>query len=331
MSKVGIIANPASGKDIRRLVAYASVTDNVEKTNLLRRIILGIDSTGVDEILMMPDYFGLGQRALDGIGIENIRARTSIIDMTVNFTSKDSTLAAQLMGELGVGCIVTLGGDGTNRDVAKSNRAIPLVPLSTGTNNVFPVMTESTSAGIAAGIIARGIVNGKDTIKTHKRLVIIKNGQEIDMALIDAVVLDQLFIGSRAIWRLSEVKEIICTRAEPNNIGMTCIGGNLHPLELDDEHGLHLKLGKGNLKVKAAILPGLVAEVGVKELKTLEPGEEVEVRHKPSVIALDGEREITVTASDRVKIRLQGDGPLVVDIEKTIKEAVAKGFFRNQS
>ena len=329
MSKVGIIANPASGKDIRRLVAYASVTDNVEKTNLLRRIILGIDSTGVDEILMMPDYFGLGLRALDGIGIENIRARTSIMDMPVNFTSEDSTLAAQLMDELGVGCIVTLGGDGTNRAVAKSNRAIPLVPLSTGTNNVFPVMTESTSAGIAAGIIARGIVNGKDVIKTHKRLVVIKNDVEIDMALIDAVVLDQLFIGSRAIWRLSEVKEIICTRAEPNNIGMTCIGGNLHPLELDDEHGLHLKLGKGNLKVKAAILPGLVAEVGVKELKTLEPGEEVEVRHKPSVIALDGEREITVTASDRVKIRLQGDGPLVVDIEKTIKEAVAKGFFRN--
>ncbi len=331
MSKVGIIANPASGKDIRRLVAYASVTDNVEKTNLLRRTILGIDSTGVDEILVMPDYFGLGQRALDGIGIENIQAKTSVMEMAVNFTSEDSTLAAKLMGELGVGCIVTLGGDGTNRDVAKSSRAIPLVPLSTGTNNVFPVMTESTSAGIAAGIIARGIVNGKDVIKTRKRLVVIKNDVEIDMALIDAVVLDQLFIGSRAIWRLSEVKEIICTRAEPNNIGMTCIGGNLHPLELDDEHGLHLKLGRGNLKVKATILPGLVTEVGVKELKTLEPGEEVEVRHKPSVIALDGEREITVTSADRVKIRLQRDGPSVVDIERTIKEAVTKGFFRNQS
>jgi len=43
MSKVGIIANPASGKDIRRLVAYASLVDNRERTNLVRRIILGID------------------------------------------------------------------------------------------------------------------------------------------------------------------------------------------------------------------------------------------------------------------------------------------------
>ena len=46
MTKVGIISNPASGKDIRRLVAYASVMDNVEKTSLVKRIIMGIDSTG---------------------------------------------------------------------------------------------------------------------------------------------------------------------------------------------------------------------------------------------------------------------------------------------
>ncbi len=72
MSKVGIIANPASGKDIRRLVAYASLMDNNEKTNLVRRIILGIDSTGVDEILIMPDYCELGLRALSGLSQANI-------------------------------------------------------------------------------------------------------------------------------------------------------------------------------------------------------------------------------------------------------------------
>ena len=176
MSKVGIIANPASGKDIRRLVAYASIMDNVEKTNQLRRLILGIDATGVNEILIMPDYHYLGQRALDGIGRDSIKAKVSIIDMAVTYTHGDSTLAAELMGELGVGCIVTLGGDGTNRDVAKRSRSIPLVPVSTGTNNVFPVMVESTFAGIAAGIIAQNFVDGKDTIRTHKRLVIIKNG-----------------------------------------------------------------------------------------------------------------------------------------------------------
>jgi predicted polyphosphate/ATP-dependent NAD kinase len=34
---VGIIANPASGKDIRRLVAYGSVFDNNEKVNIVKK------------------------------------------------------------------------------------------------------------------------------------------------------------------------------------------------------------------------------------------------------------------------------------------------------
>lgn len=75
-----------------------------------------------------------------------------------------------------------------------------MLPVSTGANNVFAAMVEPISAGIAAGIIAQRFVDGKDTIRTHKRLIIIKNSTEIDMALIDPVVLGQLLIGSRAIW-----------------------------------------------------------------------------------------------------------------------------------
>jgi len=328
VSKVGIIANPASGKDIRRLVAYASIMDNNEKTNQLRRIIMGVDATGVDEILIMPDYYGLGQRALDGIGRKKLTARVSVIDMPLSYTSEDSTRAAGLMGEQEVGCIVTLGGDGTNRDVAKKSGCIPLVPISTGTNNVFPVMVEATTAGLAAGITALKLIDGKDIIKTQKRLAIIQNGREIDMALIDAVVLNQLFVGARAIWELSEVRQIICTRAEPTNLGMTAIGGNLCPVGPDDARGMYLRLGNGHLKIKAAVLPGVVCEVSIAEWKLLEPGEEVAVNLKPSVIALDGEREVTVKDTDQTKIKLQPDGPRVVDIEKTIRAAVAQGFFR---
>lgn len=329
VSKVGIIANPASGKDIRRLVAYASIMDNNEKTNQLRRIIMGIDATGVDEILIMPDYYGLGQRALDGIGGKKLNTKVCVMDMPITYTSEDSTRAAELMGEQDVGCIVTLGGDGTNRDVAKKSGDIPLVPVSTGTNNVFPVMVEATTAGLAAGITARKLVDDREIIKIHKRLAVIRNGQEIDMALIDAVVLNQLFVGARAIWELPEVRQIICTRAEPTNMGMTAIGGNLCPVGPDDTRGIYLRLGNGHLKVRAAVLPGVVSEVGIAEWKLLEPGDEVTVEHKPSVIALDGEREITVRDTDQIKIRLQSDGPPVVDIEKTLRAAVEQGFFRN--
>jgi hypothetical protein len=142
-------------------------------------------------------------------------------------------------------------------------------------------------------------------------------------------VLNQLFTGCRAIWELDEVREVICTRAEPTSLGLTSIGGNLHPLGPDDEQGMYLKLGDGQLKVRATVLPGVISEVGIEQWRLLAPGEEIEIACKPSVMALDGERELTVKPADQVKIRLERDGPPVVDVEKTIREAVKKGFFRN--
>ncbi|HEY5871002.1 MAG TPA: ATP-NAD kinase, partial [Candidatus Tectomicrobia bacterium] len=44
MACVGIIANPSSGKDIRRLVAHGSVFNNNEKVNIVRRVLLGLDA-----------------------------------------------------------------------------------------------------------------------------------------------------------------------------------------------------------------------------------------------------------------------------------------------
>ena len=56
---VGIIANPASGKDIRRLVAHGSVFDNNEKINIIQRVLLGLDALGIDRLPAMPDISGL--------------------------------------------------------------------------------------------------------------------------------------------------------------------------------------------------------------------------------------------------------------------------------
>jgi len=329
MSKVGIIANPASGKDIRRLVAYASLMDNRDKTDLVRRIILGIDSTGVDEILIMPDYYGLGSAALSGMRREDVKAKVSILDMTITGTQEDSTNAMRMMSELGADCVVTVGGDGTNRAVVKGDRSIPLVTVSTGTNNVFPVMVEATTAGIAAGVVTRGVVDLNDVVTTHKRLVVVVNGSDCDMALIDAVVMEQPFIGARAVWKLSEVRQIICTRAEPDSIGLSSIGGCVCPVGPDDDFGLCLMLGEGNLLVRAAVLPGVIQEIGIRDFRRVELGEEVEVVPGPCLIALDGERELTVRATDEVRVRLQRDGPNVVDINEAVRKAAAHGFFVN--
>ena len=44
---VGIIANPAAGKDIRRLVAEGRFVPNNEKRNIVRRILAGLDAVGI--------------------------------------------------------------------------------------------------------------------------------------------------------------------------------------------------------------------------------------------------------------------------------------------
>ncbi len=326
MSKVGIIANPAAGKDIRRLVAYASMTGNREKIDLVRRIIQGISSTAVDEILLTPDYSGICIQALSGLNKEVVSRCLTLLEMTVTGTQDDSTRAMSIMAKKGVGCVVTIGGDGTSRAVAKGNRHVPVVAISTGTNNVFPVMVEATVAGIAAGIVARGIVDEDEVVHSQKRIIISDKGYEKDMALIDAAVLDQAFIGARAVWSLSEVKELVCTRAQADTIGLSSIGGSICTISANDDCGLYLKLGDGRIKVKAAVLPGVIQEVSITEYRRIGIGEEIPIGVKPCLLALDGERELKVRAQDEFTMRIERDGPRIVDISKAIHKAVEEGF-----
>ena len=327
MSKVGIIANPAAGKDIRRLVAYASLTGNREKIDLVRRIILGIASTGVDEILLSPDYSGLCLQALSGLSNEVVAKCSTLLDMKVTGGQADSTRAMEIMAEKGAACVVTIGGDGTSRAVAKGDRSVPVVAVSTGTNNVFPVMVEATVAGIAAGVVARGVVDQASVISTQKRIIISGDGMEKDMALVDAVVLDQPFIGARAVWSLSEIKEMVCTRAQADSIGLSSIGGSICTVRPENDYGLYLKIGPGRLTVRAAILPGVIQETSISEYRQVKLGEEIPLSVRPCLLALDGERELKVGPHDEFTMRIERDGPRVVDVSKAVQEAAEKGFF----
>ena len=96
MKPVSIIANPASGKDIRRLVAHGSVFDNQEKVRIVRRLLLGMERSGVEEVLYMPDAFGIVERAIDGIST-SIKAKPFSIYM--HNTQEDTVNAARLAAE----------------------------------------------------------------------------------------------------------------------------------------------------------------------------------------------------------------------------------------
>jgi predicted polyphosphate/ATP-dependent NAD kinase len=328
MSKVGIIANPASGKDIRRLVSHATTISNTEKTDIVKRVILGLDSTGVDEILIMPDYYGLGVRAQDALNHRPLSSKITFLDMEIEGNQEDSIEAARRMKEAKVDCIITLGGDGTNRVVSKTCGTVPLIPISTGTNNVFSVMTEGTTAGMAAGIFARRIVDEKKVITVSKKMKLLEGGEERDLALIDAVVVTESFVGARALWDMHRVNQLFLSRAEPGSIGLSSVGAALRSVRSQDPFGLVVEVGPGGEKVQAPIAPGLILEVEVKSFRLLEPGEKVPIVFSPLIIALDGEREIEVNRPGQFELTLGLDGPKVVNISRVMREASEKGFFR---
>jgi predicted polyphosphate/ATP-dependent NAD kinase len=319
MSLVGIIANPASGTDIRRLVAYGSVFSNQEKVRILRRILIGLEATGVQQIRYMPDYYGIVDRALNGLKID---VDISPLSFDTKADQRDSTRAAEILAENGADCIITIGGDGTNRVVAKGAGQIPILPVSTGTNNVFPYMIEGTIAGLAAGLIATGKISCKEGTFTSTRLEVVVEGQLADIAIVDALVCDDIFIGSRAVWKIDKIRQVFLNRSSPASIGFSSIGGMLRSIAPNDPFSMVLELGKNGQLVTAPIAPGVVEIVFVENVQLMAPGEEVDIVLNPCVVALDGEREVEIKRGRKAAIRLSTDGPLVVDVERTMAFAM---------
>jgi hypothetical protein len=320
---VGIIANPASGKDIRRLVAHGSTFDNNEKINIVRRVLLGLDAAGVERVRYMPDTYAIVERAAASIAL---KLEFAPLPMPVLGNAGDSTEAARRLADLGADVIVTLGGDGTNRVVAKGCGDVPLVAISTGTNNVFPRMVEGTLAGLAAGLVATGKVGnhgqGERVIRRLPRLDVAIDGEVRDMALIDVVTSRQGFIGARALWEPAHLREVVLSRVAADEIGLCALGGALFPVACGSCSGVHVVVGDDTAPRRATIpiAPGLIRKVPIAGAALIEHGATVSLRPEPSVVALDGEREFEILRSvEELMVSLNPCGPRVVEISAALR------------
>jgi len=330
---VGIIANPASGQDIRRLISAASGFSIAEKTNIVRRLCLGLAILGVSRVYMIPDQSGIAGSLLRSrdqgfAALDESWPEIELLDMPVEEKAIDTLHAVELMVQTGVRLIIVLGGDGTHRLVANVCGDIPIVALSTGTNNTFPHFQEATIVGLAAGLVARGAVTPSEATRRNKVLRVEINGRCKDLALVDLCLTDELWIGSRAIWKPERVKEIFVTFAEADAIGWSSVAGLINPISRESDQGLHLTLcppGKGQVTIYAPVAPGLILPVGVENVQILKPLESLLIDMPKGVIALDGEREFAFSKMDKIKIWLDLNGPLTVDVPKVLQIAAERG------
>jgi predicted polyphosphate/ATP-dependent NAD kinase len=241
----------------------------------------------------------------------------------------DSYEAARRMDDLGAGAIVTLGGDGTNRVVAKGSGEVPLVPISTGTNNVFPRMIEGTLAGLAAGLVATGAVSEDRGVRRLPRLDVFVDGEFRDLALIDVVTSGHAWVGARALWDPAQLREVVLSRVTAAEIGICGLGGLLFPECCESSRGVHIVIGEGERTVVTPIAPGLIRRIPVAAASLIEPGEVIELSAAPGTVALDGEREFELLGREQsLCVVMKRDGPRVVDIEATIQVGAAIGAFR---
>lgn len=328
MSSIGIIANPNSGKDIRRLISHASVIDNSEKINIVERIILGAQSLGVDKVYMLSDFNRIGYKVKDKLSTRKIlNCEIELVELPYYNSFKDTMNITEFMENNGVGCIVTLGGDGTNRALAKVVKETPIISISTGTNNVYPVMIEGTIAGMAAAAVASNKFNKNDYSIKDKRIEIYKDSKLIDIALVDTVISDETYIASKAIWDMENIQKIFVTRSHPASIGFSAIVGCKIIVTPQDDYGAYINVNKSDYSIMAPVSAGVMEPVFVDEPRILTLGEEYEFTAvERGTIALDGEKEVEFSPGDKFTFKITRNGPYHVNVVKALEVAQHEGF-----
>jgi predicted polyphosphate/ATP-dependent NAD kinase len=331
---VGVVANPLSGRDIRRLVTQASVFPTAEKANMIQRMLTAFGAVGVHRVLLSTDLGGISAAVFRAIGRrrghEPRWPEVEFLDgQPIRQTAQDTVDAVRRMVTAGARVIVCLGGDGTARVAASAAGQVPLLALSTGTNNVFPAVREATVAGLAAGLIATGAVpaRGADGVTARAKLLEVRAGDRVETALVDVAVSTERHVGARAVWDPATVTQLFCAFAEPDAIGLSAIAGQVMPVARNDPHGVTARLAPDAARqVLAPIAPGLVVPVGVSSIERIEAGPVHDVDARAGVIAVDGERELAFGPGEHPAVRLRRDGPWCVDVAAVLAASARLGL-----
>lgn len=358
-SSVGLIVNAGASRDVRRLTSLARTIDVHERVNAVARVLRGMAGSGVRTVRFMPEPAHVVERAIDMLaasgfpldGDAGLRLRAvDLVDGPEALDAAGTTAAAAAMGEAGAACLVTLGGDGTNRAVARGWPAAVVIPLPGGTNNAFCTPIDPTAAGLAAGVYAADPMRYQANVRQMPRLEVTIDGRReaTAIALVDVAVVRAGWVGAHALWDPDLLVEAVVARSDPALTGLAGLGGMLSPFDGEPPRALHVRFGPSGSTVTAPLAPGQLVPVGIHDWRVLALGESVWLGGRTAAgaqpsgpdhgvaaddpngrltIAFDGEREVVLDPGVRVCVRLAADGPRVLDAHGVLRAAARSGAF----
>ncbi len=356
---VGLIVNASASRDVRRLTSLARTIDVHERVNAIARVLRGLVAGRVRTVLFMPEPAHVVERAVDmlaaaGFSLDGraglcLRA-VELPDGPEALDAAATTAAATAMAEAGAACLITIGGDGTNRAVARGWPSAVVVPLPGGTNNAFCMPVDPTAAALAAGMYASDPERYAVHVRQTPRLEVRFNGrlEATAIALVDVALVRSGWVGAHALWDPTLLVEAVVARSDPALTGLAGLGGMISPLDAEPPRALHVRFGPTGSTVIAPLGPGQLVPVGIRDWRVLALGESVGLgestpaggRPAPGdrratssdedgrlTLAFDGEREVVLEPGVIARVSLAAGGPRVLDAHGLLQAAARRGAF----
>lgn len=334
MPRVGLVANPSSGHDLRRLVSSAETVTHLVKVNRITRVLAGLRALGPCRVLYMPERLGLVPQAFSaltplpeapeglpkGLEVEPLPLKTS-------GTPNDTLEATRLLREAGCELLITFGGDGTNRLVALEAHSVPLLPLSAGTNNIFPLTVEATQAGVAAATFLALKHSGYivQSLTPRHKLLLARTEDWEETALVDLAISRQARIGGRAVWKADDLRAVFVTRCTPGASGLCGIPGAVLEIPPLAPQGVAVMMGQ-RFAVQAVLTAGVVQSVPLESVEPLHVGEVRTIEVSEGTVLVDGER-VRELKGEELEVELVAEGPCVLEVERTLQVGQQRELF----
>ncbi len=383
---VGLVVNPSASRDIRRLTSLARTVDVHERVNQVARILQGLSACaellpgGLGPVRYMPEscrvverahleiaHAGLVRRARGdarhGEGRTLDHARLAVESVLPEGATADdaagTSRAVAAMARAGAACVVTVGGDGTNRAVAAGWPDAVICAVPGGTNNAFAPSVDPVAAGLAAGLFAADPTAFAAHARALPRLVVRAAGGAGTtgtsfagtFALVDVAVVRGAWVGAHAVWDPATLVEAVMSRADPTVSGLAGLAGMVRPLAGADAgdrpRAVHLLLGSTDIRlganrpdpapdgpvafdrrtVLAPLGPGQLVPVVVREMRVLAVDEAVRLGPYAETVTLafDGEREIVLEPGTPIDVRVARSPLRLLDAVGLLRAAADRG------